>query len=162
MCDIENTNDWQRYRREQASAYLRKIRDMRRHIAALNAEIDEQRALASGLTGIDYSRDNVSTSPTDDAMPNAVARLLEIIAERVELVRDYTGMLDECGTSLRDLNGTYGDVLRYRYLCDYPWERIAAATNYSEQWLYELHNQALSAFYDHMPPTQRDPMPKAI
>lgn len=161
MCEIDNT-DWQRYRREQSSAYLRRIRDMRRHIAALNAEIDEQRHLASGLTGIDYSRDVVDTSPTDDRMPNAVARLLDIIAERVELVRDYTDQLDECGAALRDLNGTYADILRYRYLCDYSWERIAAQANYSEAYLYELHNQALSAFWDYMPASQRDPLPRAL
>lgn len=161
MCDF-NKSDWQRYRREQSGAYLRRIRDMRRHIAALNAEVDEHRALASGLTGIDYSRDMVQVSPTDDAMPNAVAKLLDIIAERVELAREYTGMLDECGAALRDLNGTYADILRYRYLCDYSWERIAASANYSEAYLYELHNQALSAFWEHMPETQRDPLPRAL
>ena len=162
MCEIDNENEWQRYRREQSSAYLRRIRDMRRHIAALNAEIDEQRHLASGLTGIDYSRDMVDTSPTDDRMPNAVSRLLDIIAERVALVREYTGQLDECGAALRKLNGTYADVLRYRYLCDYSWEQITEKMGYSDPYINELHNTALSAFYDCMPPTQRDPLERAI
>lgn len=163
MCDLTTSQaELDRYRREQASAYLKRVRDAKRHIAALNAEVEEHRALASGLTGIDYTRDIVQTSPTDDTMPNAVAKLLDIIAERVELVRDYARMLDECGASLAALNGTYADILRYRYLCDYSWERIAASANYSEAYLYELHNQALSAFWEHMPETQRDPLPRAL
>ena len=39
MCDFDKS-DWQRYEREQASAYLKRVRDARRHIAALNAEVD--------------------------------------------------------------------------------------------------------------------------
>ena len=161
MCDFDKS-DWQRYEREQASAYLKRVRDARRHIAALNAEVDEVRNLASGLKGIDYSRDMVSTSPTDDAMPNAVSKLLDLIAERVALVDSYVRMMDECGAALANLNGTYSDILRYRYMCDYPWERIAVETHYTEAYLYELHGQALSAFYPHMPERERDPIPRAI
>ena len=161
MCDFDKS-DWQRYEREQASAYLKRVRDARRHIAALNAEVDEVRNLASGLKGIDYSRDAVSTPPTDDAMPNAVSKLLDLIAERVALVDSYVRMMDECGAALANLNGTYSDILRYRYMCDYPWERIAVEMHYSEQWLYELHGQALSAFYPHMPEHERDPLPRAL
>ena len=161
MCDFDKS-DWQRYEREQASAYLKRVRDARRHIAALNAEVDEVRNLASGLKGIDYSRDAVSTSPNDDAMPNAVSKLLDLIAERVALVDSYVRMMDECGAALASLNGTYSDILRYRYMCDYPWERIAIETHYTEAYLYELHGQALSAFYPHMPERERDPLPRAI
>ena len=161
MCDFDKS-DWQRYEREQASAYLKRVRDARRHIAALNAEVDEVRNLASGLKGIDYTRDAVSTSPTDDAMPNAVSKLLDLIAERVALVDSYVRMMDECGAALANLNGTYSDILRYRYMCDYPWERIAIETHYTEAYLYELHGQALSAFYPHMPERERDPLPRAI
>lgn len=159
---MEGCEDLSRYRREQAGAYLRRVRDAKRHIASLNSEIEEQRALASGLTGIDYSRVMVQTSPTADAMPDAVARLLDIIEQRVGLVRDYVRMLDGCGQALAAMNGTYGDVLRYRYLCDFSWEQISSRLNYSEQWLYELHGQALDAFYDYMPPTEKDAVPSAI
>lgn len=162
MCKKTPTPEYAAFAAEQASRYLKRIRDAKRHIAALNAEVDEQRALASGLKGIDYSRDMVQTSPSDDAMPNAVARLMDVIAQRVELVRDYAEMLSECGESLARMNGTGADILRYRYLCNWPWERIAAETGYSEQWLYELHNRAMATFYDYMPAHERDPLPRAI
>ncbi|MBQ9069320.1 MAG: hypothetical protein IJ131_09765 [Eggerthellaceae bacterium] len=153
--------DWERYRREQAAGYLKGIRDMRRHIASLNAEIDAHRDTAAGIAGIDYSRDLVDVSPTDDAMPDAVARIIEIATERIETVRDYTAQMEQCSRALARMGGTYADVLRYRYVCDYPWERVASRMNYSEQWLYELHNLALAAFYDYMPASGRDPLPKA-
>ena len=161
MCDFDKS-DWQRYRREQSSAYLRRIRDMRRHIAALNAEIDEQRHLASGLTGIDYSRDAVSTSPNDDAMPNAVSKLLDLIAERVALVRDYAAMLDECNDALIETGGLSETILRCRYVNDMAWEDVARELGYSEQWMYELHNRALLDFYNHMPTSGKDPLPRAL
>ncbi len=158
----EQSPEYQRYEREQASAYLKRVRDAKRHIAALTAEVDEVRSLASGLKGIDYSRDAVQTSATDDAMPNAVAKLLDLIAERVALIDEYAGMMSECGQALANLNGTYADILRYRYMCDHPWERIAVETHYSEAYLYELHGLALSAFYPLMPTHERDPLPSAL
>lgn len=155
-------DELERYHREQASAYMKRIRDARRHIAALNAEIEEHRAMASGLQGIDYSRVLVKTSPSADAIPDAVARLLDVIGERVELVREYTMMLEECGRALTELDGTYADILRYRYVCDYSWEQIACKVNFTEAYCYELHGQALVAFYDHMPAHERDPVQRAI
>lgn len=156
------SDDIEQYHREQASAYLKRVRDAKRHIAALNAEIEEHRALASGLSGIDYARVMVTTSPSADKMPDEVARLIDVIERRCELVRDYAHMLDECGAALASLNGIYADVLRYRYLCDTPWELIATKTNYSERWLYELHDRALAAFYPYMPAHERDPLPRAL
>ena len=164
MCDETTTftSEDQRYEREQASRYLKRVRDAKRHIAALTAEVEEVRSLASGLKGIDYSRDVVQVSPTDDKMPDAVSRLIDLIEQRVELIRDYASMMEDCGAALANLNGTYADILRYRYMCDHPWERIAVETHYSEAYLYELHGAALSAFYPFMPERERDPLPSAI
>lgn len=161
MCNYDNA-EWQRYEREQASAYLKRVRDARRHIAAINAEVDEVRNLASGLKGIDYSRDVVSTSPTDDAMPNAVSKLLDLIAECVELVDSYVRMLYECDRALKEMGGLHERILRYRYLNNMAWEEMTKAFGYSEPWLYELHKKALSDFYEHMPETERDPVPRAL
>ena len=157
-----DTTDIDRYRREQSSAYLKRIRAAKRHIAALNAEVEEHRALASGLKGIDYTQAAVRTSPTADAMSDAVAKLLDVVEQRIGLIREYAGMLDACGRALSEMNDTYADILRYRYICDYRWDRIAATLCYSEQRLYELHGQALSEFYLHMPTNERDPLPKAL
>lgn len=155
-------SELERYRREQSICYLKSVREAKRHINALNAEIDEHRAMASGLKGIDYAKDYVKASPSKDAIPDAVCRLIDVIEQRVEMVGEYTDMMIECGMALSELGGVYADVLRYRYICDYPWEQIALKMHYSEQWLYELHNQALVNFYEFMPYHSRDPRPPAI
>lgn len=154
--------EYERYRREQASGYLSRVRDAKRHIAAMQAEVDELREMAGGLRGVDYSRDQVSTSPSADAIPDAVARILELVEQRVELISGYASMIAQCDAALDELGGIEADILRYRYACDWPWERIAARTHYSEQWLYELHNRALCSFYDFMPAQGRDPIHRAI
>ena len=128
----------------------------------MNAEVDELREMASGLRGIDYSKDIVATSPSADAIPDAVARILEIIEQRAEYIRDYACMVEQCVQALDKLGGVESDILRYRYVCDWRWEQIAARTHYSEQWLYELHNRALCSFYDCMPASGRDPIHRAI
>jgi hypothetical protein len=161
MCDYDNA-EWQRYEREQASAYLKRVRDARRHIAAINAEVDEVRNLASGLKGIDYSRDVVTTSPTDDAMPNAVSKLLDLIAERVALVDSYVRMMDECDRALKEMGGLHERILRYRYINDAAWADVEKAIGYSGQWLHELHKRALADFYDYMPTRERNPLPPAL
>lgn len=155
-------SEMEQYRREQSAAYLKRVRDAKRHINALSAEVDEHRALASGLSGIDYTRDKVTTSSYGDAVPDAVIRLLDVIEERLNLVVEYTSMMAECGESLARMGGVLADVLRYRYVCDYQWEHIAAKMHYSEQWLYELHNKALVSFWEYMPAHERDPLPPAI
>ena len=66
-----------RYRAAQAGAYLREMRDAKRKIEAMEAEAEELRATAGGLKGLDYSRDAVSGSPTADAIPDAVAAIIE-------------------------------------------------------------------------------------
>ena len=154
--------EYERYRREQASGYLSRVRDAKRHIDAMNAEVDELREMAGGLRGIDYSKDIVATSPSADAIPDAVARILEIIEQRAEYIRDYACMVEQCVQALDKLGGVESDILRYRYVCDWRWEQIAARTHYSEQWLYELHNRALCSFYDCMPASGRDPIQRAI
>ena len=152
----------ERYRREQASVYLSEVRDAKRHIEAMTAEVDELRDMAAGLHGIDYSKPYVKSSPSADAIPDAVARILELIEQRAGFICEYARMVEQCVAALDELGGVESDILRYRYVCDFRWEQIAARTHYSEQWLYELHNRALCMFYDFMPANGRDPLPPAV
>lgn len=154
--------EYERYRREQASGYLSEVRDAKRHIDAMSAEVDELREMAGGLKGIDYSRDIVSASPSADAVPDAVARIIEVVEQRAGYIREYALMVEQCARALDGLGGVEADILRYRYVCDWRWEQIAARTHYSEQWLYELHNRALCSFYDYMPASGRDPIQRAV
>ena len=37
-------------------------------------------------------------------------------------------------------------VLRYRYIHNWKWERIASEMHYSVRWIYKLHGKALTSF----------------
>ena len=156
------SNELERYRAEQAGSYLREMRDVKRKIEAMEAEADELRETAGGLKARDYSKEYVSESPSVNAIPDAVAAIIDLVERNAEYIREYVDMLGECDEALREMGGVDAEVLRYRYLCDWPWERISSRMHYSEQWLYELHNRALAAFYDHMPAYRRDPRQQAI
>ena len=65
-------DELRRWRAEQAARYLEDVRGKMLRVKSLTRAIDEQRGIAEGLQGIDYSRDLVKTSPTDATLPNAV------------------------------------------------------------------------------------------
>lgn len=152
------------YRRRQAAGYLNTIRRARSHIEALNAEIDEHRSLASGLTGIDYAQDAVDAPANADRMPDEVAMLLEVISERVGAVRDYVEMLDECGAALDAMGGREANLLRLHYLAGKPLAKIGEMDEWrhSRQYMSELHLAALERFADHIPHAYRDPRHAAL
>ncbi len=152
------------YRRRQSARYLNAIRRARSHIEALNAEIDAHRDMASGVGAVDYSKDMVTTSPSADRMPDEVARLLDIIEERVGAVREYVDMLDECSDALDAMGGREANLLRLHYLAGMPLSKIGKLDEWrhSRQYMSELHLAALEVFADHIPHAYRDPRHTAL
>lgn len=72
------------------------------------------------------------------------ARLVELekeldgrIESYVALVRQIEGAIDAVG------NAQYRDVLRYRYLNGWSWQRIAERMYYTQDWVWRLHARAL-------------------
>lgn len=156
------TLEEQARRREQARAYLQEIRELAVHVRVLEAEIAEQRETAKGVTGIDYSKVAVATSPYGDAVPDAVARLLELIGEACSELAECAERQDEARKCLREMGGREADVLTLRYLLAMSWKEVGARIGYSTARLKELHRDALFCFYEYMPHYQRAPEYKAI
>ena len=82
-------DEYRQYRIDQAHAYLERIRRMGDSCAGLRALVDDARDRASGLKGIDYSAIRVQTSPTDDAMANAVDAIMNAIRGYVVMLAEY-------------------------------------------------------------------------
>ena len=74
-------------------------------------------------------------------------------AEMAALERELDGRIAEYASLVRQIEGTidavedaqYRDVLRYRYLNGWNWQRIAERMNFSQDWLWHLHARALKA-----------------
>ena len=156
-------DEYRTYRIEQAHAYLERIRKMDDDCAALQQEVEDARAKAEGVNGIDYSKDFVKVSANDDAMVNAIERINAVIrAYTVKL----SEMLDERKRASDTINlmsdYTEAKALRLRYICNWKWERICTEMSYSWDGMMSLRRRALCSYWDVMPVSERDQIPSAI
>lgn len=153
--------EFDEWKAEQAAKWLRHIRELKHDIARLEDDIEVQRSLALP-SGIDYSRPSVQTSPSQDAIPNAVIRLEESIAQ---YTTELVGYLDEkqqareCISRLGDAR--YRAVLSLYYVNGHSWDSVSDRMGYDRDWCMELRRQSLPLVYDIMPREWRTPIPRA-
>lgn len=162
-------DEYAEWKAEQAARWLRHIRDLKHDISRLEDDIEVQRSLALP-SGIDYSRPVVMSSPSADAIPNAVARLEESIAR---YATELVGYLDE-KEQARACIGMLGDA-RYRavlslyYINGHSWATVGEKLKkldggrftYSSEYCRHLRNDALPLVYDVMPGEWKTPIPRA-
>ena len=153
--------EFDEWKAEQAAKWLRHIRELKHDIARLEDDIEVQRSIALP-SGIDYSRPSVQTSPSQDAIPNAVIRLEESIAQ---YTTELVGYLDEkqqareCISRLGDAR--YRAVLSLYYINGHSWDGVSDKMGYDRDWCMELRRQSLPLVYDVMPREWRIPIPRA-
>lgn len=153
--------EFDEWKAEQAAKWLRHIRELKHDIARLEDDIEVQRSLALP-SGIDYSRPSVQTSPSQDAIPNAVIRLEESIAQ---YTTELVGYLDEkqqareCISRLGDAR--YRAVLSLYYINGHSWATVGEKVGYSEVHCRELRLEALPSVYDVMPMEYKTQIPRA-
>lgn len=153
--------EFDEWKAEQAAKWLRHIRELKHDIARLEDDIEVQRSLALP-SGIDYSRPSVQTSPSQDAIPNAVIRLEESIAQ---YTTELVGYLDEkqqareCISRLGDAR--YRAVLSLYYINGHSWATVGDKVGYSEVHCRELRLEALPSVYDVMPMEYKTQIPRA-
>ena len=77
---------------------------------------------------------------------------------RIENETDYphiAGLLKPAAEREMCIRDRYRDILRWRYVNGWKWERIAKEMNYSDmKWLWNLHRRALEAL--EVPPLKHD------
>lgn len=95
--------------------------------------------------GIDYSKDRIQTTPTNDQMINYVGKLEELentmLSTRAEAVEVCKDIIETISTIDNDI---YQTVLHRRYILLQAWEDIADDMGYSLQWVYLTHCEALA------------------
>ena len=151
------------YRAAQAHNYLERIRKMGEDCAALQAEVDDARDRASGLTGIDYARDRVSTSATDDGMVNAVESIRRAIRDYAVKLSELLDERKRASDAMNQMDDyTEARALRLRYICCMDWESVCVQMHYSYDGMMKLRRRALCSYWEVMPISERDPMEQAI
>ena len=149
------------WRREQSLRYLAGITAAGRHIAALKAELDTSREL---VRGISYDELAVSSSPTADAIPDAVARVVDAGDTLTAEIAAYCQAVEDCRKALDEMGGRDADLLRLRYLAGKTLTEIGGMDEWrhSKQYMSLLHREALVRFADYIPAPMREPRPPAI
>ena len=153
----------QRYRADQAHAYLERVRDLGEDCAGLKLLADDAVARAGGLRGIDYSAIRVQVSPTDDGMVDAIETIRASIASYVTALAEFEGMRAEASRAIAAMgDAAERRALTMRYLLGREWTDVRDALGYRTMGgVMKLRRRALLSFYDAMPANERDELPTA-
>lgn len=110
-------------------------------------QLEELRLTIENIRAIDYSKDKVQTSPS-----NQVENLIiKIIEHEENIVKDIDRLVDlkeQARKVINKVEGIYGIVLEMRYLECMQFEEIAYRLSYTIQHAHRLHGQALNMLKD--------------
>ena len=157
------SEEYDRYKRAQAARWLEHVRCLGGKCRALQREVEEQRELAAGVKGLDYSAPSVSASSSPDGIPNAVALLLETIDDYCTELAGYVAEQKAAHDALNAMSDELGaEALKRHYLCGQSWESCCVYMGYSWDGMMKLRRRALLSAYEVMPPEWRDPAHQAV
>lgn len=126
--------------------YLQSIRSARMEIDYLSDKVEELRTSLLP-SGIRYDKINVQTSPDGDQMTDIFCKIENYEGKIKELLQvlldDYNGAAEMIMTLEKS---EHRQVLWIYYLDkDRPkWPEVARRMQYSEQRIYQLHNDAIT------------------
>lgn len=161
--------EFDEWKAEQAVVWLEHVRSLALDVAMLQDRVDVLRSLAMP-SGIDYSRPVVMTSPSADAMPNAVAKLMDAIGEYLDQLEAYVDESMDAARRIAEIgDGRYRAVLSLYYVSGNTWEKVGEKLKkldngkftYSPEYCRHLRNDALPFVYDVMPREWRTQIPRA-
>lgn len=158
------TPEYERYCTEQAEAWLVRVRKTTAYAKRLQEQAETILARADNLRGLDYSSERVQTSPTPDAIPDAVILADELGATLKGISDDARRRVSDAALALSRMDDpTEALCLTMYYVdaCD-TWERVCVEMHYSYDGMMKLRRRALLHAYDVMPHTERDSIPSAM
>lgn len=125
------------------------LRQLQRRDARINALIERQRHYYDLATRITpgYRQDGGGGSPI-----SAYSRVADYASKIADLEREIDRRIDEYVDMTREIEAAidripdwrYRDVLRFRYVNGWTWERIADEMGYDLRWVHRLHGRALA------------------
>jgi len=158
------TPEYEQYCIEQAETWLVKVRKLVGYATKLGESAAAQLARADNLRGIDYSAVRVQTSPSADAIPNAIIMHEEMGASFKELAETATARVKEASSALACMDDPVEAMcLQLYYVEAYAtWEHVCVAMDYSYDGMMKLRRRAMLHAYEVMPHQERDPQHRAI
>lgn len=131
------------------------------------AQHDAMLSMADNLKGMDYSAVRVATSPTPDAIPNAIIAAEEM-GEAYGNLRDSAARhVARAEQALMAMDNQAGARALSLYYLAFDadgkrkydtWEKVCVEMSYSYDGMMKLVRRAKLELYDLMPHTERDPV----
>lgn len=142
------------YRRIQAEAYCNHVRGLRLRCEDEQANYQEQLEAIDGIKAVRYDRQG--GRPTmehgDDAMAEAIDRLMATGNAMVERIVAWTAELEQFDALCRRVTPQSGRVLKLRYRDCMKWDDVADAMGYASDYVRrELRERALDELYTVLP-----------
>lgn len=157
------TEEWERYRREQAAKWLEHVRKLGERAETLRMEIDAERDAASGLQAVRYDGMPHAKGVASDAVPDAVSRIQERVADYVAELSRYESERFEAHAALAEMSDEAGHrALTMHYLLGRSWEQCCVEMGYTYDGMMSVRKRALCEAYGLMPCRWRDPMERAV
>lgn len=122
------------------------LRQLLRRDARINALIERQqryRELA-GVHGMAYGDAPGGGSRHGSAVENCAVQIADLEREIDRRIDEYVDLVRQAEAAIDQIEDERcRDVLRYRYLSGWTWEKIAEQMHYDERWVRHLHGLAL-------------------
>lgn len=154
--------EYERYKYDQARAYLEHVRALSCRTSALRAEVEAQRELADGVRAMRYG-DGGGGGAEPDRMADTVARLQELIAGYCVELSAYVSEQQAAHERVKLMERPeHAQAITSHYLLGRTWERVCVDMGYTWDGMMSMRKRAVTAFYDVMPVEWRDPRHPAL
>ena len=157
------TEEFERYRYEQARAWLEHVRGIGIEVERLQGLVESERAQLDGLKGIDYTVERVDGSREMPDLADLVDRIFDHIREYAASLSAYTDERRKAAMALEGLADPKERLaLSMHYLMGETWAEVCSRMGYSKQRMMEIRREGVAHAYDVMPHSWRDPNHRAI
>lgn len=128
-----------------AKQYLRQAYRLNELIQCNQKELNDLHELSTSLPGIDYSKDRVQTSASNDA---GYTKIIHAIADLENAIKEDTEKMLRLKLEIRNVINAVQDneeklLLKHRYLNFMSWEDICDEMNVSMRTAHRIHSTAL-------------------
>ena len=131
----------------KSKEYLQQLKLLDMKIDQKLKQKEDLRQITQATGALDYSKDRVQTSPSGDALSNAVIKYLSLeeeIDRQIDQFVDLKNQIINQIQGLKDVN--YVQVLFKRYVEYKKLEVIAVEMDYTYPYVRALHGYALQEF----------------
>lgn len=100
------------------------------------------------IKGVSYSEDKISGgSKRNSRVESAVIGLIQLETDIDDSIETYINDIKFTETIIDNIGDSrYRDILRYRYLNCWSWNKISRMINYDRTHVWRLHQEAIKAF----------------